>query len=109
MSKFTIFNGSNSQFYFNFKASNGEKILASEGYHTKESCKNGIQSVKDNAPYDSRYERKRSTNNQYYFVLKAANGQVVGKSETYVSSQGMEHGISVVKADAPSAPTEDLT
>ena len=109
MGKFTIFKGSNSQFYFNLKASNGLKVLASEGYLSKDSCKNGIQSVKENAPYDSKYERKRSINYQYYFVLKAVNNQVIGTSEMYVSSQGMEDGIFVVKSEAPNASTEDLT
>ena len=32
------------------KASNGEIIATSEGYSSKTSCKNGIESVKKNAP-----------------------------------------------------------
>ncbi|MGA2783665.1 MAG: YegP family protein [Candidatus Bathyarchaeia archaeon] len=31
-------------------AANGEIIASSEAYETKETCKNGIQSVKANAP-----------------------------------------------------------
>ena len=108
MGKFTIFRGSNLSYYFNFKASNGEKVLQSEAYLTKQACLGGISSVKTNAPYDSQYERKRSINNQYYFVLKALNNEIIGKSETYTSSQGMENGIRVVKTEAPIAPTEDL-
>ena len=38
------------QFMFNLKAANGEIIATSEAYKTKQGCKNGIASVKTNAP-----------------------------------------------------------
>lgn len=108
-SKFTLFKGSNGQFYFNLKAGNGEKVLGSEGYSSKQGCEGGITSVKTNAPYDSRYEKKTSTNGSYYFVLKASNGETIGKSEMYATSAGRDNGIEVVKREAPSASTDDLT
>jgi uncharacterized protein YegP (UPF0339 family) len=97
----------NSQYYFHLKAKNGEKILSGEGYTTKQSCLNGIASVKTNAPYDSRYDRKDGSYN-YTFNLKALNGEVIGRSENYTSSVSRENGIRAVKEDAPGAPTEDL-
>lgn len=48
--KFIIKKRSNGEYMFNLKAGNGETIATSEGYTTKQGCKNGIQSVKDNAP-----------------------------------------------------------
>lgn len=48
--KFEIFKQKDGQFRFRLKASNGEIILASEAYKAKDSCKNGIASVKKNAP-----------------------------------------------------------
>ena len=107
---FEIFNGSNNQFYFRLKASNSEKILASEGYTTKENCRKGISSVKANAPSDSNYERLTARNGQFYFNLKSAqNGQVIGTSETFVSKQGRDNGIESVKRNAPIASVADLT
>ena len=47
--KFEIFTGEDNQFYWHFKAANGEIVCQSEGYTTKDSAKTGIQSVKDNA------------------------------------------------------------
>jgi len=44
------------QFRFRLKASNGENILASEGYKSKDSCKKGIASVQKNAADASRFE-----------------------------------------------------
>ncbi|MEG1525348.1 MAG: YegP family protein [Clostridia bacterium] len=37
-------------FRFRLKAKNGEPILSSEGYKSKASCSNGIDSVRKNAP-----------------------------------------------------------
>ncbi len=48
--KFIIKKRSDGEFMFNLKAGNGETIATSEGYKTKQGCKDGIQSVKTNAP-----------------------------------------------------------
>lgn len=109
MEKFQIYKSSNnSQYYFRLKAGNGETVLSSEGYTTKQSCENGITSVKANAPYDSRYERKDGYVN-YTFNLKATNGEIIGRSENYTTSSGRDNGIEVVKRIAPNAIVEDLT
>ncbi|WP_298739808.1 YegP family protein [uncultured Chitinophaga sp.] len=109
MSKFIIKKRTNGEFQFNLKAGNGEVILTSEGYSSKAACENGIESVKKNAPDDSRYEKNTSTNGKFYFNLKAANGQVIGSSELYTSESGRNQGIESVKKNAPSATVEDQT
>lgn len=48
--KFEIYKDAGGEFRFRLKASNGQNILASEGYKTKASAKNGIASVMKNAP-----------------------------------------------------------
>ena len=50
MGKFVITKRANGEFQFNLKAGNGQVILTSEGYTTLAACKNGIESVKKNAP-----------------------------------------------------------
>jgi uncharacterized protein YegP (UPF0339 family) len=107
--KYEIKKSSNGQFFFNLKAGNGEIILTSEMYKAKSSAEGGIESVRKNAPTDSRYDRKTSTSGQPYFVLKAANGEPLGRSETYSSTSAMENGIESVKKNAPDAKIEDLT
>ena len=47
--KFEIFFDKKKEYRFRLKSSNGEIILASEGYKSKDSCKNGIKSVKTNS------------------------------------------------------------
>ncbi len=48
--KFEIYTDKAGEFRFRLKAKNGEPILASEGYTTLANCKNGVESVKKNAP-----------------------------------------------------------
>ncbi len=107
--KFELEKSTNGQYYFRLKAGNGEPILNSEMYQSKSGAENGIQSVKTNAPIDARYERKTASNGQSYFVLKAANGEPLGRSETYSSNAPMEQGIASVQRNAPGATVVDLT
>jgi hypothetical protein len=107
--KFELKKSKDGQFMFNLKAGNNEVILTSELYKAKASAMNGIESVKKNAGNDANYERRTSIKNEPYFVLKAANKEIIGKSEMYTSAAAMENGITSVKTNAPSAPVDDLT
>lgn len=107
MGKFIISIRKNGEFQFNLKAGNGQVILSSEGYSTKAACENGIESVRKNATDDSRYEKKQAANGSPYFVLKAANGQVIGNSEMYESNAACENGMASVKKNAPDASVSD--
>lgn len=93
----------NNEWYFHLKAGNHETILQSEGYKQKASAENGIESVKTNSQFDSKFERKTAVNGQFFFNLKASNGQVIGTSEMYKSEQGRENGVESVKTNAPDA------
>jgi len=96
------------KYRFNLKAGNGEIILSSESYESKSGAENGIESVKKNAPDDVRYDRKTSSGGQPYFVLKAGNGEAIGRSETYSSTSAMENGINSVKSNAPGATVVEV-
>lgn len=101
--EFQVKTGKNKQFYFNLTAKNGKVILSGEGYKSLDSCENGIKSVKKNAIEDKRFERNVAKNGDHYFILKAANGEPIGKSEMYKSKDSMENGINSVKTNAPLA------
>jgi len=107
--KFEIFQSKkNSEYYFRLKAGNGEPILRSEGYKSKQGCTNGVNSVKTNAPNDGRYERKDKDGKSFSFNLKAGNGEVVGSSESYSSASARDNGIDAVKRVAPEAAIVDV-
>lgn len=109
MGKFVITKRVNGEYQFNLKAGNGEIILTSEGYNQKASCQKGITSVKNNSQDDSKYDRRVAKNDKDYFVLKAGNGEIIGKSQYYVSKSSMETGIASVKHNAPDAEVVDET
>ena len=48
--KFEVYTDKAGEFRFKLKAPNGEVIAVSEGYCSKKSCMNGIESVRKNAP-----------------------------------------------------------
>ena len=108
MGKFEIKKRINGEFQFNLKAANGQ-IITSEGYTTKSGCQNGINSVKNNAPLDSRYDRRTATNGKSYFNLKAANGEIIGTSQMYENASNRDNGIESVKTNAPTAEIADLS
>ncbi|WP_300395949.1 YegP family protein [Henriciella sp.] len=107
--KFELYNDKAGEIRFRLKAGNGETILSSEGYKQMASAKNGVESVKKNAPKDSRYEKKETSAGNFMFNLKSTNGQVIGTSQSYKSESGRDNGVESVKKNAPDATVVDLT
>jgi uncharacterized protein YegP (UPF0339 family) len=107
--KYELKRARDEQFLFNLKAPNGEVILTSERHTAKHNAQAGIESVKTNSALDERYERRESTRSEPYFVLKAKNGEIIGRSEMYSSTGAMENGIRSVKENGPIASVDDLT
>ena len=98
--EFQVSTGKDEKFYFNLTAANGKVILSSQGYKAKYGCINGIASVKKNSSNKKHFERKDSKGGQYYFVLKATNSKVIGKSQMYKSHESSENGIESIKTNA---------
>lgn len=81
--KYEVRKDVNGELYFVLKSANGEIVLISESYKNKNGASNGIESVKINAVDRENFEVRESKDGKYYFVLKAKNGEIIGKSETY--------------------------
>ena len=99
----------NGQYNFNLKARNTETILSSQQYTTKTGCKRGITSVQLNSANKDGYERKEAKNGKHYFVLKAKNHQIIGKSQMYSSASGITNGIKSVMSNGATATIKDET
>ncbi|MCI0564128.1 MAG: YegP family protein, partial [Nitrososphaera sp.] len=97
------------KFMFTLKAANGKVILTSETYDTKKAAAKGIEAVKKNAANEKRFEKRKTKNGQQYFILKAANGEPIGRSETCTSATSVKNGITSVMQNAPDARVDDLT
>ena len=109
MGKFVITTRKNGEFQFNLLATNGQVILTSEGYKTKASCLNGVESVKKNAQTEARFNKKVASNGKPYFNLMATNGQIIGSSQMYANETNMNNGIASVMKNAPEAVVVDNT
>jgi uncharacterized protein YegP (UPF0339 family) len=105
--KYVVKTAKNGKVFFSLKASNGQIILSSEMYDTRKAADAGIESIKRNAGNESRFERKKSSKGEDYFVLKASNGEPIGKSEMYSSARSMESGIASVIKNGPDAPVTE--
>ena len=101
--KFEIYIDKAGEHRFRLKAGNGQNILASEGYKAKTGCENGIESVRKNALDESRFEKKQTASGKFSFNLKAANGQVIGTSQSYESEASRDNGVKSVMNNAPDA------
>ncbi len=107
--KFELKIARNGKFHWALKASNGQVILTSQMYASRETAMNGIKSVKTNAGLDARFDRKVSESGKPYFVLKAGNGQVIGNSQMYETEKSRENGVESVKNHAPEARVEFIS
>lgn len=92
----------NGDFSFVLKAGNAQTILSSQMYGSLAAAEGGIASVQTNSPVEARYERRDASDGRPYFVLKAANHQVIGNSQMYASAQARDAGIESVKTNGPS-------
>lgn len=104
-----VLKGKTGSYSFNLLAGNNQVILTSEPYTTKNGAEGGIEAVRKNAPDDAQYDRRTAKDGSPYFVLKAKNHEIIGKSEMYSSASAMENGIASVKTNAPTATIDDRT
>ena len=106
--KFVCSKSKDGQDFFVLKANNGQVILQSERYKSKKSCANGIESVRKNSQDENRFECRTAKDGRTYFVLKAGNGQEIGRSQMYKSDSGCKNGMkSVAKNAADAAVVEE--
>lgn len=55
-----------------------------------------------------KFEIFKGNNGQYYWRLKAPNGEILCWSEGYTTKQNAQNGVDACKKYAPDAPVVDL-
>ena len=108
MGKYVIHKTASGQFRWNLKAGNGQTLITSESYTTKQACKNGIASSQKNVG-EASFEQLTSKKGEPYFNQLAGNKQILGTSQMYNSTAARDNGISSVQNNAPTADIEDTT
>ena len=116
---------------FHLKATNGQIIAVSQSYGTKESALKAIASIQKSAPIatiadstpkepipdsahrgivqDPDFEIQFDSAGKFRFHLKAANGEIIAASQSYLSRESAENGIASIKKNAPTAKIIDQT
>ncbi len=94
--RFESFKGLDGKQYFHLRAGNGAIVLQSQGYSSRTAANDGIASVKLNGVQAGRYEVRAAADGKFYFVLKGANGRIIGRGETYATKAGAEAGVQAV-------------
>ena len=117
MAKFVI-SKAKTGYKFNLKAGNGQVIATSEIYDSESGCKNGVDSVKKNAPIAPvedqtvdgfatekcpKFEVYKDKAGEFRFRLKAGNGQIIATGEGYTTRANCINGVESVKKNAPEA------
>ncbi len=120
--KFKIEVSKKGDYYFNLIAANNQVIGNSEMYSTKDTCKNGIESVRKNA-VDAKVEDQTATNfekianpkfeiyqdkaGEFRFRLKARNGEIILTGEGYKAKASCQNGIESVRTNAKDGTVEE--
>lgn len=120
MGKFLI-REKNGKYSFRLKAGNGEVIATSQMYKSLKTCKEGIQSVGNNASVANledqtkegfqvqkhpKFEVYMDNAGEFRFRLKAKNGQNICASEGYSALKSCLNGIESVRKNAPDSKVE---
>jgi uncharacterized protein len=113
--KFNITVASSDQYKFDFSY-NSEKVFWSENYKQKASAKAAIESLKKNAPGAAtvdlsrdetgsgyRFEIRKSSDDQFYVVFVASNGETMVRTERYKQKASAVNAIESLKANGPGA------
>ena len=123
MGKFVIKPAKSGGYVFNLKAGNGEIIAVSEVYNSLDACKNGVQSVKTNAPEaaledqtapdfttekNPKFEMYTDKAGEFRFRLKAKNGQIIATGEGYKAKAGCKNGIESIRKNVVDAKIEEV-
>jgi hypothetical protein len=96
--RFEVFTGEDKKAYFHLRAGNGEIVLQSQGYTTKQSAATGIASVKTNGVVASQWQIVETVDGEYSIRLVAKNGQIIARGESYVSKSGAQSAIATIGA-----------
>ena len=90
------------RYYFELRASNGEKLFSSIDYSSVSGAKNGIKTHKTNIQKDH-IVISQNKKGQFFFRLLNGSKQLLCTGETYPTKAGCESAVESVKRFAETA------
>ncbi len=105
--KFEVFQSKkDKKYYFRLKNNKGDVVMNGQGYSTKRTCMNGIESVRKNCQVAERFDAQATKGGKNYFNLVARNGQVVATSAKWDVKRTCTSNMTSIKKQAPKAKVE---
>jgi len=109
MTKYIIRKSFDGKYRWVLIAPNGDNLLTSEVYTSKEGCLNGVQISKESLK-DSNFKMLMTAKKyQPYFTQIADNYQILARSEIYSAAYARDAASDTVKNYAADAVIEDLS
>jgi len=95
--KYKIFQSEhNKKYYFHFEDKEANLMLKSQGYEDRASCEKGVKSVLANASNGELYNPQQAEDGRFFFDIQAPNGEVIGTSSLYKTTDEAENAINKV-------------
>lgn len=91
--RFELFAGEDGKSYFRVRAGNGEIVLGSQAYATRQGAQKGIASVVANGVDASAYQVFEAADGEWGVRLVAKNGEVVARGELYASKSNATRAV----------------
>ncbi len=104
-----IKNKPSGKLFYSYLSPDKNPIFSSDVYHNLASLHNSIESLKLNAKHDYRYDRRTTKAGQFYFTVKAANGEILVTSQFFNSADDVENTIKLVATNVENAEVIDST
>jgi len=99
---YEILPSADGKFYFNLKAGNHEIILTGSMLATAAAVTAAIEQVRARAGSAASFKTDKASNGELFFVVTAADGSTLGRSETYPTEAVTNKGIESVKRNSAS-------
>jgi hypothetical protein len=111
LGRYRLLQAVDGQWYFNVVAGNGRVVGTSELYTTKSNAERAVATVMGlvkaaetgAAPAGARFQVFRGLDLQYYFHLRAPNGEILLQSEGYTRRTSAVSGVSSVRSNGQDA------
>lgn len=97
------------QFRFTLEAGNGQLLLVSEAYPARSAALGGIEAVRRSVAGEAAFEPLTGEDGHPCFILRGADGRLLGHSQGFASAAGCRLGIDSVRRHAPAAELADET
>lgn len=106
---FTIYQFAANEYYFKLKNGADELLLTGNRCYSRMQCENDITSVRLSAGRPNAYETRTGLNSFFLFVIKNAEGVIIGKSEALAIEHERDKMMLLVKNFVRTAHVNDMT